>query len=403
MNKCLFLLLCCAAPCCLWADSPLTSTFFAPAYKELPEIQRVLQLHDTQPELLVLDSDVLSFLDAVTNSWDQKVAMVNALGWGSPANTNAYCDHLANKYMIARASVDSLLNGNMESLNESGNVIINFTARGIAHSDLLILAYLQAMGDYFQPLISINIIEYVYASYPSSQAVALVGSLIAAQFLMDLDWCAVYHCTDILYNESYDRDFIKPEALAIVESYMQLYSGECDAQTAMNDNTAFELVDESPAITGDARVFDLAIYVQSPVYHMPTTKQALSKQDYVDLELRNKVKKNEMVLYQWVKYNESFEGTELELEIHNNGTIASIETNVLIRLFADLDREGDVESYFQEMIPPIPAGTTHRMSVIIPGYWIYDPNAHFSIELDFDNNIEEKNETNNGLTVFEWG
>jgi CARDB len=387
----------------LRADSPLTSTFFAKAYQDIPAIERLLKLSETNPSLLVVDKEVLEFLDATNHGWDQKIAMVNALGWGSPSNTNIYCEHLVKKYQISRASVDSLLNGSIESLNEESASPLNFTGRVINDADLLVLAYLQAMGDYFQPIISINIIDHVFTNNPTSQATALVGSLIAAQFLMDIDWCAVSHCTDVLYEPGYDRDLVRIDALKSVEEYMDLYNLSCievpePAQIAAGEDALI-----SPAIIEDGRVFDLNFYQTHCLYNKPTERLRMDKKNYVDLNLLTKVNKKEMALYNWVHYNEEFNGTELQLTIKNDGTINSIETNALIRIAADHESGETRESYFQKAIPVIEPGETIYFNVVIPGYWIYDPNAEFSIELDFDNMIEEKDENNNVLNVFEWG
>jgi hypothetical protein len=231
--------------------------------------------------------------------------------------------------------------------------------------------------------------------------VAIVACLIAGQYLMDLDWCGVYHAMDLVYIEPRTEHKFRDRAKEVIQEYFNLYKVACDEMNALYDTSAYEIVQEMPIITGDARIFSLDEFGATPVYAKSSTTQKWSKDAYADLVLLTKKGEDEMALYNWLRYDDLFEGTSIDLVIKNDGNIASNETNLLVRIFSA--GEGDKESYFQDKIPSIPAGATHRMTVTISGYWIYDPDAHFSIELDFDNNIEEKNEKNNVLEIFEQG
>lgn len=382
----------------LKADSPLTSTYFAPAYKDVKAIARILEMQSkNEAAVYVIDSDCIAFLDAKKNPLDQKIALINAMGFGNTSNTLMYKNHIAAKYKISLASIDSLFTGSLESLEVSASSSINFTARDISDSDLLSLIYMQVLGDYFNPILAINSIDYLYSLNKENQAVALVGCLIAGQFVMDYDWCAVSHCTDVLYESNYVSDKMRPEALELVEAYIDLYDQSCIGIADSSGNG------DASTSTVDGRVFDLDSFKVNPVYNVPSQRQTLSKSGYVDLVMVTKHDEKEMALGSWLFYNEETRGTEWLIEVKNAGNIASIETNLLVRIMTDPEDDSSSDGYYQQAVPVLLPGESTKIRIIIPNYWIYDPNAYFKIELDYDNVIEEKKEDNNSVTVFEMG
>jgi subtilase family serine protease len=57
----------------------------------------------------------------------------------------------------------------------------------------------------------------------------------------------------------------------------------------------------------------------------------------------------------------------------------------------------------QVKIPALKPGEEVELTLFISGYWIYNPNADFRIDLDFDNNILETDEQDNSGTFYEEG
>ena len=110
------------------ADSPLTSTFFAPAYSDVVTIAEVLKKQDhPETSTFLLEAKTLAFLDDARISWDQKLALINAYGFGNPSNTSVYKEHLMRKYGLQMPTLDSLFMGSIESLNAIETAGLPFT------------------------------------------------------------------------------------------------------------------------------------------------------------------------------------------------------------------------------------------------------------------------------------
>jgi hypothetical protein len=380
------------------ADSPLTSTYFALVYADIPAIQHVLQPKDAAA--VGLDAPSIAFLDNPAIALDQKLALINALGYGKLSNTQRFKEHLMAKYHLQQASLDSLFKSDMNTLNSSTQPALNYTATVIAQHDLLSLCYLHVMGDYFNPIAAVNTIDYLYFQQPTNQSIALVTCLIAGQLLMDYDWCAVAHCTDMLYNQHFEHDLLRKEALNKIGEYMQLYNAACSEEIYGESS---QPVEPEPEIIADARVYDLSYYTYNPVYLRPLQQLAGTKKNFVDLAVLNTCNKKEAALNNWLLFNDEKNGTEMRIRVKNKGNMPSVETNLLITILKDEEMGEKRNGYFQERIPAIAPGDEQIITVVIGDYWIYDPNAHFTIELDYDQNIQEKDELNNKLEVFEWG
>jgi hypothetical protein len=105
----------------------------------------------------------------------------------------------------------------------------------------------------------------------------------------------------------------------------------------------------------------------------------------------------------WISYDEMSDGTQMVITVANNGNVVSIETNLQIEIRAWDDSDLVTSRLVQEMIPAIAPGESKDIVVIIPYYWIYDPDADFIIRLDYDDIIEEKTERNNSAEFHELG
>jgi hypothetical protein len=120
----------------------------------------------------------------------------------------------------------------------------------------------------------------------------------------------------------------------------------------------------------------------------------------VDLVLKTGDK--DQMLENWVFYQEVTEGTMIKVQVLNKGNTRSIETNLLFRNIGDGSAENP-DFYYQVTIPSIPPGASREISIDIPSFWIYDPDAQFQIILDYDGNISEPNEENNMQSFFQQG
>lgn len=184
------------------ADSPLTSTDFADAYKNEPMVVSAGTANG------ILTEELAAFLADAKQPIDVKMAVINQLGWDFDGKANAA---VFRRYLIAHGYK------NEQDLKK----------RGKAH-ELIAMAYLMALDDYFDVREAAAWADLAVKKDKKSYTIRLVAALIKAQQAMDSDWCKVYRLADaVRTNTSLARD-MKEEASAIVFEYMDLYATSCD-------------------------------------------------------------------------------------------------------------------------------------------------------------------------------
>jgi hypothetical protein len=192
------------------ADSPLTSVDWAAAYEDLPAIVEARERGDVQTALPVLLGE---------GAIDQKLALVNALGWGKPETALQIAQGLARKRKVR---VDEL---KLEHLSAT---------------DRAVLAYAGALGDYLDlspiregsrgvlgldpPALARSATE----QRPDDFAVAMVAALIQAQDQMDGPWCQVWRTWEgLLERFPESKRNVRGAAVAAGSDYLKLYADEC--------------------------------------------------------------------------------------------------------------------------------------------------------------------------------
>lgn len=184
----------------LAADSPLTSTHFYKAYSDLEIVQKAEAGNG------ILSGEFLDFL-METHSVDVKVAVINALGWDISGKNNARLlrSALSRKY------------GSYSSIMQDGKA-----------DELICLAYLQALDDYFHVANAVTISGKALAKAPNSYTVRIIAALIKAQQAMDTDWCQAYKLMDKVRQDTSLQQDMREEATAIIFNYMDSYAAYCE-------------------------------------------------------------------------------------------------------------------------------------------------------------------------------
>ena len=184
------------------ADSPLTSTSFSKAYHDYPIVITASQANG------VLTPQLMDYLANEYNQIDVKMAVINELGWNTKNKNNAelYMTYLKNKYGYK---------------NEK-----KFLKKG-KKDDLLTMAYLKALDNYFTVTEAVKYAESALKKNESSRTVNLIAGLIRAQQAMDGNWCEVYQITDRVRNNKQLENDMKPEAISIIYEYMDIYQDSC--------------------------------------------------------------------------------------------------------------------------------------------------------------------------------
>lgn len=188
------------------ADSPLTSTGFSSAYQDY-EIVRVAGKANGR-----ITPEIMEYLSGKRNPLDIKMAVINAVSWNINGQTNyeTYLAFLEKRKRISRNSA-------------------KFYKKIHSH-EILALAYLKAMDNYFEVDQAVSIAEQALKhkkKNASSYTFQIILALIKAQQAFDSDWCAVYNITDnVRTDQSLNQD-MRPEAQSIIFEYMDLYKDSC--------------------------------------------------------------------------------------------------------------------------------------------------------------------------------
>ncbi len=178
MNKLLLLFFFSLPSICCYGDSPLTATMFHTAYSDVPEVQLAVKAHgNLTPELLV-------FLADTARPLDYKLAVINALGWDqvNRQNGDMFKDYILEQRFFFKKKYDK---------TEKAIVYAAFID-GRA-DDLLCYAYMKAMENYDNPSPWHRYVFYANRKAPENYCVKIIGALIRAQVLIDIDLaCAAF-------------------------------------------------------------------------------------------------------------------------------------------------------------------------------------------------------------------
>lgn len=186
-----------------YADSPLTSTDLYLAYQDKPIIVKALGKHGK------LTIDLMVFLLSETNPIDEKIAVINALGWSIDGKSNS------EKFVKYLKKVKGY--SSEAYLFDNGN-----------SDELLCLGYLKAMDNYFEVNDAIRFSEQALKLNPTSFTYAIIHALIKAQNELDNDWCQAFKTTDAVRNDISLLLDMEYSAYTLIFDYMENYRDTCE-------------------------------------------------------------------------------------------------------------------------------------------------------------------------------
>ncbi len=180
------------------ADSPLTSTWFCEAYKS----EKIVEIASNSNGILT--TELMNYLIVKKNPIAVKMAIINQLSWDINGKDNATIFY---NFLVSKQGYKSK---------------DDFFKKG-SDFELLCMAYLKSLDNYFDVTEAVNIAEKALDKNPKSYTFNIITALIKAQQAFDTDWCKVYSLTnDVRLNESLFKD-MDEEAIKIIFEYMDLY------------------------------------------------------------------------------------------------------------------------------------------------------------------------------------
>ncbi|MFM7758090.1 MAG: hypothetical protein ACKO6J_04060 [Crocinitomicaceae bacterium] len=185
------------------ADSPLTSTYFADAYKN----EKIIQY--AQKRQGKIDRKLIRFISSEKASLELKLACINALGWN--------IDNQSNAPLLLKTLLKNNKCYTRDELMQRGDA-----------KDLLCYAYLLSLDNYHDVEMAKIISQIAVDNEPNSYTFQIINGLIQAQYLFDSDWCEVYRVCDNVRSNSQLKDDFSSRAKEIIFHYMNLYSSYCE-------------------------------------------------------------------------------------------------------------------------------------------------------------------------------
>ncbi len=182
----------------LWADSPITSTTFYEAYREL-EIVREANNSG------VVDLEIAGYLYSKSIPIDLKAAVINALSWSTSGkrNSDLFSYYLSLQYGITR---DELSLDIMEA------------------DELFCLGYLMVMDNYFRPSGAVPFLERASSQMGKSFTVAVILAIVKAQEkTMAQNFNGIWDLIEAVLQDPWLEHDMRREAEEIIVDYMSLY------------------------------------------------------------------------------------------------------------------------------------------------------------------------------------
>ena len=183
-----------------WADSPLTSTYFADAYNDHPMVQMASE--NMQGDL---PTTLLNFLADEHAPVDVRLAVINKLGWNFDGTSvgSQLCQYLMGRYGVKKED----------------KIAKKLDARTLA-----VYAYAKSLSNYFDVKDASRLAhQAVKKNKDKSFSVALVSALIDAQIYLDSDWSKIYPVVaNVLHDGSLHLD-MRQEAIDGIMEYINLY------------------------------------------------------------------------------------------------------------------------------------------------------------------------------------
>jgi len=184
----------------VYADSPLTFTWFYKAYSDVSIIQEASK---TKGKLTI---HLMDYLSDSTKPIDIKVAIINQLGWGTKGKTNSkiFLSYILKKHSYI--TIEKFKKGRSD--------------------DLICYAYLKGMDNYSNVDEAYKFSLLAVEKDPNSYTINLISHLLKSQSII-YDFCGVYKTmNELSLMKDLNMDF-RPEGIKIIYEYINGYKKYC--------------------------------------------------------------------------------------------------------------------------------------------------------------------------------
>lgn len=190
------------------ADSPLTSTQLFAGYPEERLVQEALKTG-------TMDDRLAKQLSDPRLDHGVRVAALHALGWEFKGKDNA------SRYLAW-----------LERRHRKVPAQELFVGVGLTPEEKLVLGFLLAMDDYFQPGRALPLVQAAEAELRPSRAVSSAVALVVAQSRMETSWCEVWTTWEAVGARTDLREDLAAPSVQNLQDYLQLYQQDCPVEPA---------------------------------------------------------------------------------------------------------------------------------------------------------------------------
>ena len=185
---------------CIYADSPLTSTYFADVYKN-ERIVAIAMMAEGE-----ITEEIMNYLADENNPVGIKIATINGL-WLGTDNYDTFLNYLKKKHFT---SSEITLLADLDA------------------STLISLAYIKALGDYTDLKEAFIIAQNAALKVSDSLTINMINALIYAQMIMTHDFCTVFKVCDRVVKDKTLTQDMQPKAIMQIMEYINLYEDDCN-------------------------------------------------------------------------------------------------------------------------------------------------------------------------------
>lgn len=349
-------------------DSPLSSSYFATAYRDHAEVDRIVRLVAEEHRVVTLDSTIGSFLLQEEIDLGVRLAAVNALGYGQKIHIDVMLQCIAKRYGGDLAGFQK------KAAEEHWSALsTEFVRLGVGSTELMVVAYVWAMADFESPKLALPLLLSAQADLQLHEAGYWAAQLIASQMIMESQPCKVFVMFAELEKRTFNQSPMRREAKLMILDYIALYELACLPDQYSDD-----------------------YYRMRPVFDTTQTKQPYSPAKYVDLLFVGQVD-GELAMSVFTD-NQNEDGGYVLLEIKNNGNIHSIPTNVYCEMHIKVEG-GQDRLVRQALVPGIPPRRSEMVTIFLPGLWWQSGAGTMELTVDQAAQIAESNEENNAVRM----
>ena len=192
----------------VFADSPITESYFYKAYLDVPMVQDALNSKG------IISNEMMEYIDNDANPLDIKLAIINAIGWD---NKGMKIGKMFYTFVMSKKKYTYELSGEYTTFKWYAT-----------RDELICYSYMRALDNYFDVVEAFDVAGVALRKSPDSFAVNMIYNLIKAQGLSSYDeYCYASKIFNSMKNNSTLKMDMRKESMIYIFEYMTTIGENC--------------------------------------------------------------------------------------------------------------------------------------------------------------------------------